>query len=385
MGCAEDGIKIYLLSFEKKQNLRDNKRVAWQNQELQKHNIHWVRLKYHSRWANVFDLFMGLAITNYLVLTKKIKVIHARASIPALIGFLTSRLWPVKFIYDRRGTMVGDFVDDVNKVNIFRHRIFSKLLNNLEQRILYSADSIIVLSEMMAGILRQGRLGKNGQGHNIKVIPCCVDLDRFNLSLNKDQGLLRKHGLQGKFIFLYLGSLGTCYKFREMLEFFKLAKTQIDNAHFLILTQTKKQIAEGLIAKYDFDSRDSTILNVEPKEVSKYIALSKAALIFIKQAYSNLASCPTKVAECLACGVPVIVSSVMGDVGAIVNENRIGVVVDDFSDSEYEIKIKQYLEIISQDDNLAQRCFQVAREKFPLKMGIGRYREVYNQIMEAKA
>lgn len=378
-GLSENKIKIYLLSFEKGHNLADFEKVSLQNERLQKYNIHWICLKYHKRWGNLIDIVFGFFTAFPLILKRKIKVIHSRASIPAIIGFLISRLLPVKFIYDRRGTMVGDFVDDVNKTNVFKYGVFSKLLDKLEQKILYSADSVIVLSEMMADILKKG-LNKNGK-KDITVIPCCVDLDRFNINLNGGRELLKKYGLENKFIFIYLGSLGTCYKFKEMLDFFKLAKGEIANAHFLILTQTNRQIVEGLIAKVNFELRDFTILNVEPGDVAKYITLSNAALIFIKQVYSNLASCPTKVAECLACGIPVIVSSVMGDVSAIVNENRIGVVVESFSESEYNIKIKEYLEMINRDETLAQRCFQTAKEKFSLKMGIERYQEVYNRII----
>ncbi len=338
-----------------------------------------MHLEYHRRWANLIDLFVGFFVASYLIIKNRVKVIHARASIPAIIGLLTSKLLSVKFVYDRRGTMVGDFVDSVDKANVFKYRIFTKLLDKLEQKILRSADSVIVLSEIMADILRKRRLNKNGK-ENIKVIPCCVDLDRFNVNLDRDKGLLKKYGLEDKFIFLYLGSLGTCYKFNEMLKFFRLAKKEINNAHFLILTQTDRRIAEELIAKSNFDFRDFTILSVEPEDVSKYIILSNVALIFIKQTFSKLACCPTKVAECLACGIPLIISSEMGDVRTIVNQNKIGVVVENFSDAEYKVKIQEYLKI-KQDETLAQRCFQIAKERFSLNMGIERYREVYNHIM----
>lgn len=378
-GLSENGIKICLLSFEKKYNLANLDRVALQNEELRSFNIHWVHLKYHHRWGNLADLLSGFFIAGFLILKKKINVIHARASIPAIIGLLTSKIFSIRFVYDRRGTMVGDFVDDVNEENIFKYRIFAKLLDKLEQKILLSADAVIVLSEIMADILKKSGLNKDGK-KSIAVIPCCVDLTKFNINLNRDEDLLKKYGLENKFIFIYLGSLGTCYKFDEMLNFFRVAKRQIDNAHFLILTQTDRRLAEEPIARSNLNLIDFTILSVEPEDVSKYIALSNIALIFIKQTFSNLASCPTKVAECLACGIPVIVNSMMGDIEAIVNENRIGIVVENFSESEYKIKIKECLEIIGQSRDLAQRCFQAASEKLSLKMGIDRYREVYNRI-----
>ena len=70
----------------------------------------------------------------------------------------------------------------------------------------------------------------------------------------------------------------------------------------------------------------------------------------------------------------------MGDVRTIVNQNKIGVVVENFSDAEYKVKIQEYLKI-KQDETLAQRCFHIAKERFSLNMGIERYREVYNHIM----
>lgn len=130
-GLSKNGIKIFLLSFEKQRNLLDQKKVIQQNNELRKYHIHWIRLKYHHRWSNLVDLFLGFFTVSYFILKKKINVIHARASIPAIIGYISSKLFPVKFIYDRRGTMVDDFIDDVNKKNIFKYKIFSKLLDKL--------------------------------------------------------------------------------------------------------------------------------------------------------------------------------------------------------------------------------------------------------------
>lgn len=229
----------------------------------------------------------------------------------------------------------------------------------------------------MADILRRTEF-KNNEKKRITIVPCCADLEKFNIGLNIDKTLLRKYNLENKFIFIYLGSLGTCYKFDEMLNFFRVANQYIENAHFLILTQIDRQIAEYSIRKSNLNFRNFTILSVEPKDVPKYIRLSDVALIFIKQTFSKLASSPTKVVECLACGIPVIVNYKMGD---IVDKNKIGIVIEKYLESEYKIKIQKYLDLIQDNNSLKQKCFQVAKDNFSLKIGIEKYLKVYNQIM----
>jgi len=378
-GLAEKGIKIYLLSFEKRFNLSDSRSVSLQEREMNKCGIHWRRLRYHHRWGNLLDLFLGLLVAGHMVSKRKIDVIHARASIPAMIGFLLSGLLQVKFIYDRRGTMVGDFIDDVDKSSLLRFKFFSNVLERLEEKIMRCADSTVVLSGVISEILRK-RFASDG-GINTVVIPCCVDLNKFNIDLPKDKELLKKYNLEDKFIFIYSGSLGTCYKFKEMLDFFKSAKDEIDNAHFLILTQSDVRIAEKFITESNADLNDLTIVNAQPRDVPRYIRLSNVALIFIKQTFSKLASCPTKVAECLACGVPIIVNSGMGDIDSMVKKDKIGVVVEEFLGSEYKVRIKEYLDTIRPDESVTRRCFQAAKDNFSLRMGIERYDGVYRHIM----
>lgn len=381
-GLSQAGIELYLVSFEKKANLINAERVTLQSEQLKRWGINWLRLRYHYRWGNVWDVFRGFFTAVSLIRRKRIKVIHARASIPAIISFVLSRIFALKFIYDRRATMLGDFTDDVNKENIFKFSFFARLLDKLEERILARADAVIVLSGTAADMLKQEKKHISGIEKKITVIPCCTDLCRFNLAQRKDKQLLKKHSLEDKFIFVYSGSLGTCYRFDEMLRFWTLAKQRIDNAHFLILTQSGEELARKMIAQNNLTRQDFTILNLNPADVPRYIGLGDIALLFIKQTLSKLASCPTKVGECLACGIPLIVNTMMGDIGRIVEEKGVGVVVRDYSEPEYTRKIEECLQLLRQniDGSVSRRCFQVAQERFSLTMGNERYQKVYQEI-----
>jgi hypothetical protein len=62
-------------------------------------------------------------------------------------------------------------------------------------------------------------------------------------------------------------------------------------------------------------------------EVPRWIAGSRAGVFFIRPCRSKKASCPTKLAEFLGCGVPVVINEGIGDTGDIVRGAVVGSVL----------------------------------------------------------
>jgi len=104
-------------------------------------------------------------------------------------------------------------------------------------------------------------------------------------------------------------------------------------------------------------------------------------LAFYKPGYSRKGCCPTKVGEYLACGLPVIINSGIGDIDEIIIRERIGILINEFSYSEYQKAFQELKIILSKGDYLRQRCRRAAERFFSLNSGVEKYYQVYNNVI----
>src|ERR1035437_500311 len=107
-------------------------------------------------------------------------------------------------------------------------------------------------------------------------------------------------------------------------------------------------------------------------DVPILLSLSKLNLFFIKPSYSKIASSPTKLAEVMGMGIPVITNKGVGDVDEKVN--GIGILVSYFSNEEFDIAIESLTQLLNVSPDFIR---QKAIELFSLQKGINSYREVY--------
>jgi len=376
-GLSSKGVKCFLLSFEKKIEGIDKLK-----KELNEHEIKWYHLRYHkspSLLATLFDIAAGISAGLYIVISKNISIVHCRATVPAVMGYAIARLMGKKFIFDVRGLMAEEYVDGgVWKRNNFLY----KLTLYIEKKLLRHADRIVVLNENIKDFLiNSNYLQKRDiKKKDITVIPCCVDIKKFNAEGVLTDILREKYKLSGKFIFLYIGSVGTWYLLEEMMDFFIAAKALINNAHFLVLTHVDKNMVILAWEKRDLSFSDITIDDAEFCNMPYYIKLADAGISFIKPCFSKKFSCPTKFAEYLACGLPLVINSGIGDTEELVSRNRIGVVIKDFSGKEYLVKTRELLDLLEEGKELSKRCRLTAENYLSLDIGVGRYQSIYREL-----
>lgn len=374
---AKKGIKFYVLSFEKRENLKNKLLVEGVKRKLRDSHIEWTSLLYHRRWGNLWDLLKGLINTFNIVRARSVSILHARASIPVLIVWPIAKILKRKIIYDRRGTMVGDFTDDVNIKNIFSVRFFSSILNTIDRFIMRHSDATIVLSERALKILKEDPY-LSGSGCIIETLPCCTDTSRFKTNnIRKDINL----DLNGRFIMGYIGSLGTCYLLKEMAEFFKALKNKKKDAIFFIISHTDRKFIEGTLKERGLaPGIDYLITGATPDEVPSYIARCDLSIMLIKDVDCKIGSSPTKFGESLAAGVPVIVNRGIGDTEKIIRKENVGVIVESLKQDSYEKAIDQLLSLLNDEDALRQRCIETADRYLSLELGIQRYKDIYNKL-----
>ena len=210
-----------------------------------------------------------------------------------------------------------------------------------------------------------------------------MDYERFTTveQISREQ-LRADMNLTDRRVIVYLGSFGGWYMTDEMTDFLVVAHRQDPATFSMILTQSPRQIVIDRMAGLGIKQENFLVTQVRPDEVPRHLRAADIAISFIKPCYSKQSSSPTKIAEYLASGLPVICNAGVGDLDKLIREGRVGVLLGEFSQQAY-LKALNDVEIMRGEKNLAERLRDVARREFDLA-GVGRtrYRRLYERLLK---
>ena len=378
------GVEFTLLSFERPEALtKQDTEIERMRSDLAARGIDWHRLRYHktpSLPATSYDVFAGIRYGRRLMREKKIDLIHARNHIPATIALRLKQRSGAKFIFDVRGLMADEYVDAEHwRKNSLPYRI----TKSAERRALAAADGVVTLTERIWPIMKEWPVLQN---HEVihEVVPCCADLDLFRFNEDERRRRRAELGLANRFVIVYSGSIDGWYLTEEMADFFVAVQKQKPDAHFLWLTTSKHdRISELMRARGSSDDQ-YTVIAANPRDVASYLSAADAGLAFIKPCFSKLASSPTKYAEYLACGLPLIINSGVGDSDALITHEQIGALVRDFTEEDYGSAWATISALIGYPDQSRRRAREVAERLFDVrKIGVERYAHLYERVLQS--
>lgn len=350
-----------ILSFEKKD--ADPKVASQLSSDLNRYKIKWLRASFGNR-IPVLSRFVTIfrAIASVFSSGDQFDVVHVRSYVAAMIGLIVKKRHRSKFIFDIRGFWPEE--------QVFRGKWSKRSLQFLmaklmERSFLKNADTVVVLTHRAKDILNDR--SKYPKTKNIVMIPTCVDLARFHndpVSLN---------GIR----LCYSGSLGTWYCLDEMLAFFDHMRSAYPAAKldFLVNWTSYQSLSAKELSLFE-SSKQISIQTTQYNELPKFLARSNIGLFFIRSTFSKQASCPTKLGEFLAMGMPVIVNRGVGDYDQWVKNEGLGIVIDDFSHAAFEKAIQKMSGLLL-DRGIQERCRTFAKKHLSLDLGIQRYRSIY--------
>ena len=383
------GTEVSILTFEP--NPQENwtpDEIAAEKAKLAAEGIEWDFLTYHKRPsapATLFDVVCGAFYVWRKVRRDRIDVIHARVHTPAMMGALAKKFIlgkKPKLLFDIRGFFPEEYTDaGVWKENGWLY----KTVKRIEKWLLRESDGFVVLTERARRILfpESAATGFDAAGRPVEVIPCCVDLQRFDAAnAEARRAFRRKLNIDDRFAVVYVGSFGGWYMAEETADFYGELKRRRPDSFALILTQSKPEMIEPLLRARGYADGEFFIQKVQPSEIPLYLSAADAALSFIKPCYSKQASSPTKNAEYLACGLPLVVNGGIGDTTELTTEDETGVVIENFSPEDYNMALDRLDALLENRAALAEKCRRSARERFDL-FGVGgeRYRRLYRRLL----
>lgn len=369
---AAADVEVYLLTFEPQMQQRwTAQAVAGDRASLEREGIKWSALPYHkspSAPATLFDIAAGTLAAVRLARRHGIDVLHARAHIPLAMALIASRLTRCALIFDLRGLMAEEYADaGVWAADSLQFRIIKRL----EKAGIKRADQLVVLTEAMKRWLLDNRLRK---ADDVEVIPCCVDFAGY------DAAATRIEPGDETFEVIYAGSVTGLYLLEEMGRFFLAVQAREARAFLRILTTSSPTEASERLRRVGLQPEDFWVGSVSSPEVPRYLQRARLGLSFRKPTFSQLAASPTKIAEYLAAGIPVVSNAGIGDVDQLLQTHSVGVLVRDFTAAEFARAAEAALALAG-DARTHARCVEVGRLHFDLHtVGGNRYAKVYKRI-----
>jgi glycosyltransferase involved in cell wall biosynthesis len=111
-----------------------------------------------------------------------------------------------------------------------------------------------------------------------------------------------------------------------------------------------------------------------PSEISKFDFLG----FCLKENYSINASMPTKIAEALACGVPIVCNAFNKDIKNLIEAEGIGF-IHNFNGELQSQDCIALIELIK-DSAMHKKCSKIAKKQFSLESGVLKYRSIYSNL-----
>ena len=379
---AEVGVEFTLLSFERAVAYtgEGRERCGRLHDELAQHGIDWHWLPYHktpSLPATAYDVLAGYRRARRLVRDKQIGLVHARSHIPATIALRLKRRLGTKMIFDVRGLLADEYVD----ANHWRKdSVPYRLTKSAETRALKSADGVVTLTRKIWDVIKDW---DSLRGRNVPhaVVPCCADLEVFRFDAAARAERRQELGIEDRFVIVYSGSIDGWYLTEEMCDFFVTLRAQKPNAFFLWLTGGNRERITKLMTARGVSQEEFRIVSVLPSDVASYLSAADAGLAFIKPCFSKQASSPTKYAEYLGCGLPLIINAGIGDSDALIDDEKVGALLRRFDQEEYARAAAEIEVMTSAVEQTREHTRKVAERLLDVRrVGLERYDELYEQV-----
>jgi glycosyltransferase involved in cell wall biosynthesis len=248
------------------------------------------------------------------------------------------------------------------------------IAKRLERSFLLNADVVVSLTHKAVSEMKGFPYLKKNMP-KFEVITTCTDLELFKPRLNFDNVVKQNKPLTVG----YVGSVGVWYLFEEALDFYKLIQEIVPDARLHIINKGGHDYINECLNHSGIDKGSVLLEAREHLDVVHAMQSMDIGLFIIKPLYSKISSMPTKLGEFLGCGVPCVCNNGVGDMADLVNDENVGVVLNNFDKKEKKENILRLLRLIK-DPKTKNRCREVALKYFSLKDGIHLYNNIYYSL-----
>jgi glycosyltransferase involved in cell wall biosynthesis len=363
--------RVTVISYEKAEDLADTTRVTSMRTECERLGIRWLPQRFVSQpkiIAPVLSMMRMAWLVAREVRTQGVLLIHARSYIPAAVALVVGRITGVPFIFDMRALWPEELI---TAGRLRRGSLLHRAIVAAERACLRRSGAVVSLTHAAVEYLELA-YPADMAGQTVAVIPTCADLARFVPAAQAPTSRV-------------IGCLGTVvsgwFRLDWLAAFLVVAAKRDPKLRFELTTRDDPACVRAAI---NGDAGLQSRLEVGPctsDKVHEVLQGQLASVMFFTQGLGKLGSSPTRMAEILGCGIPVVTNEGVGDVAQIIREHKVGVLVSGSSEREMEIAWDN-LHILLADPNLSGRCRRAAETVFSLDAGTIAYSTLYAKILE---
>ena len=366
---------ITLITYEKDEDWANADRVAEMQAACVELGIRWLPQRFLRRprlIAPALSMVRMAWLLQREVRGQGARLIHARSYIPAGVALVVGRLLGVPFIFDMRALWPDELI---TAGRLRRGSLLHRAILAAERACLRRAGAVVALTHAAVDHLNRVYPAEMA-GQRVAVIPTCADLDRFVPATAPPAERI-------------IGCLGTVLSgwFRlDWLAAFVAVAARHDPT--LVFEVTTRDDPVAVRAAIDPTGGLGARLRIAPAasgEVPEVLQGQLASVMFYAGGeVSELGRSPTRMAEILGCGLPVVANGGVGDVARIIRDHRVGVVVRGSAEPEMQAAFDALLVLLA-DPGLATRCRKAAEELFSLDAGTAAFAALYEQVIGAAA
>mgnify|MGYP001315619351 FL=1 len=360
---------MHILSFEKKEDIKSKEYMS-ELKKLNKNNVIWIALRYWSypkTIATMANIIKGAIICCYLIIIKKVRIIHIRSSMPGLLVAPFIRIFRLKILYDMRGFWADEKVDRYGWNN---KGLYYKFFKKLEENLILKSERIICLTNHSIKILNK----KFPQVNRNKFICIPTCSDESNFKLRKKYIQTRKKNI----IFGYLGTVKLAYNFEKVIFLFSKLLNLDKNIKIRIFNKGSHNHIRRIMKKYKIPKNSFQIKFVERKRIHREISTIDLGIFYLNTNYSINASFPTKIAEFFLSGKPIICNPFNNDIINLFKKNQVGISYD-FKETNYRNFLKKIRKMISNKKTILT-CREIGEKKYSLSFAAKNYNLIYQGI-----
>lgn len=320
-----EGVQLHLVWLLDGSYLRDSARRQWVKsirQEWRFPNVVAYSLPL-SRFGKLGQIASGVFRLLFLagyVFRHRISIVHVHCfdGVPGMVLRLR-KLLGVHCLMDMQGAVPEEVAYLGTSAAIVQR------LEDRERKALGAYDSVFCVSRKMVEYVAR----KYGAAESkLLIVPCCVPRALVGEHLEQRHEMRRKLGLESKLVLVYSGGTDTYQRVPEMCALFANLAKQRDDVFWLILSWGDHELFRRNLAQLGVDPQRFCLKSLSQNEVHDHLVAADVGLLLREDHVLNRVSSPTKFAEYLAAGVPVITTPYVGDVsGAVVQEN-VGTIID---------------------------------------------------------
>jgi glycosyltransferase involved in cell wall biosynthesis len=336
------GLKINLMTFEKLEP--PDSLVS----RIENANINWVQIPFGSQGP------MGALARTYTLarLMPESVITHARSDFPAVAARMSNQekiLWDVRSLWADQRKFIEE--SPLKKVLLSAYKPFESIACS-------SAIALSTLTKAVVPILEE----RHKTLPTLRtVVTTAVDLERFKFSPS----------MPSKLKGLYSGTYNNYYDLDLSRKFLEELNKIID------CEVSWAKPVEAHSRKLNAGERSSfTITQPQMAEAMREFTFG-ISICKEDAGASLLAAMPTKIAEFLAIGRPVVVNAGLGDCDSIFSESGVGVVINRKDD--LKLKAQELVDLCSKKET-ASNCRDTAEKYFSLDEGVSKYLDIYSQM-----